>query len=197
MKKNVQSAGVSQEEQIFHTNDDDETEEQYWARKEAIRKDPATEEPAVAIQTLSTNLVKQQLEIGVRLRKTNLINIEQPKDAVLQQLKAKLLHEHFSEQVLQQDARYRYYAKNLERLEVKEDILTRQYFDGTGIVKHHQILLPKHLLQEQFTSTLVSQRCYRRSGRSIYPSMAKYGKKWVEGCEHCAKDKRVTEATIT
>ena len=28
---NVQSAGVSQEEQIFYANDD-ETEEQYWAR---------------------------------------------------------------------------------------------------------------------------------------------------------------------
>ena len=35
---NVQSAGVSQEEQIFYTNDDVETEEQYWARKETIRK---------------------------------------------------------------------------------------------------------------------------------------------------------------
>ena len=40
---NVQSAGVSQEEQIFYTNDDDETEEQFWARKEAIRKNPATD----------------------------------------------------------------------------------------------------------------------------------------------------------
>ena len=29
IEKNVQSAGVSQEEQIFYTNDDDETEEQY------------------------------------------------------------------------------------------------------------------------------------------------------------------------
>ena len=29
---NVKSAGVSQEEQIFYTNDDDETEEHYWAR---------------------------------------------------------------------------------------------------------------------------------------------------------------------
>ena len=44
---NVQSAGVSREEQIFYTNDDDETEEQYWARKEAIRKNPATDEPTV------------------------------------------------------------------------------------------------------------------------------------------------------
>ena len=90
---NVQSAGVSQEEQIFYTNDDDETEEDYWARKEATRKNPAMDEPTVTIQTLSTNLVKQQHDIQVRIRKTNLINIEQSKDAVLQQLKAKLLHD--------------------------------------------------------------------------------------------------------
>ena len=48
---NVQSAGVSQEEQIFYTHDDDETEEQNRARKEAIRKNPATDEPTVTIQT--------------------------------------------------------------------------------------------------------------------------------------------------
>ena len=65
---NVQSAGVSQEEQIFYTNDEDETEEQYWARKEAIIKNPAIEEPAVTIETLSTNLVKQQPEIKLRVR---------------------------------------------------------------------------------------------------------------------------------
>ena len=47
---NVQSARVTQEEQIFYTNDDDETEEQYWARKEAIRKNQAINEPTVKIQ---------------------------------------------------------------------------------------------------------------------------------------------------
>ena len=92
---------MSQEEQIFYTNDDDETEEQYWARKEAIRKNPAVDEPIVTIQTLSTNLAKQQHNIQVRLRKTNQIIIEQSKDAVLQQLKAKLLHEDYSENLLQ------------------------------------------------------------------------------------------------
>ena len=65
---NVQSAGVSQDEQIFYTNDDGETEEHYWARKKAIIKNPAIEEPAVTIQTLSTNLVKQQPEIQLRVR---------------------------------------------------------------------------------------------------------------------------------
>ena len=71
------------------------TEEQYWARKEAIRKNPATDEPTVTIQTLSTNLVKQHPDIQVRLRKTNQIIIVQSKDAVLQQLKAKLFHEEY------------------------------------------------------------------------------------------------------
>ena len=57
---NVQSAGVSQEEQIFYTIDDDVTEEQYWARKEAMRRNPATAEPAITIQSVSTNLKNQQ-----------------------------------------------------------------------------------------------------------------------------------------
>ena len=33
--------------------------------------------------------------------------------------------------------------------------------------------------------------------RYYYPNMAKHVKKWVEGCEECAKDKRVPNATIT
>ena len=202
---NVQSAGVSQREQIFYTNDDDETEEQYWARKEAIRKNPAVDELTVSIQTLSTNFVKQQPDTQVRLRITNQIIIEQSKVAVLQQLKAKLLHEEYSESLLQQDARYRHYANNLERIVLKDEILTRQYFDETGNVKYHQILLPQHLLQELLQSlhgtahkhpgiskTLqeIRQRCY-------YPSMAKHVKQWVDGCEQCARDKRVPNASIT
>ena len=62
---NVQSAGVSQDEQIFYTNDNDETEEQYWARKKAIRENPGIDVPTVTIQTLSTNLVKQHPDIQV------------------------------------------------------------------------------------------------------------------------------------
>ena len=202
---NVQSAGVSQEEQIFYPNDDDETEEQYWARKEAIRKNPAIDEPTVTIQTLSTNLVNQHPDIQVRLRKTNQIIIEQSKDAVLQQLKAKLLHEEYSDNLLQQDARYRQYANNLERIVLKDEILTRQYFDETGNVKYHQILLPQHLLQELLQSLHgtahkhpgISKMLQEIRQRYYYPSMAKHVKKWVEGCKECARDKRVPNATIT
>ena len=70
---NVQSTGVSQEEQIVYTNDDDETEEQFWVRKEAIRQNLASSETTITIQSVCTNLVKQQPEIQVQLRKTSAI----------------------------------------------------------------------------------------------------------------------------
>ena len=52
-------------------------------RKKQSGKIPP-KKPAVTIQTLSTNLVKQQPEIQVRLRKTNQIIIEQSKDAPIE-----------------------------------------------------------------------------------------------------------------
>ena len=205
IEMNVQSAGVSQEEQIFYTNNDVETKEQCWARKEAIRRNPATSETTITIQSFSTNLIKQQLEIQVRLRKTNLTIFEQSKDAVLQQGKANLLHEDDPEKVLQQDARYRHYANNLKRNIVKGDILTRQYFDETGNIKYHQILLLLNLLQELLQSLHgtahkhpgISKMLQEIRQRYYYPSMAKHVDKWVEGREQCAKDKRVPYPTIT
>ena len=148
--------------------------EQYWARKEAIRKNSATDELAVTIQTLSANLVKQQPGIQVRLRKTSQIIIEQSKNAVLQQLKAKLLHEDYSENVLQQDARNRHYASNLERIVVKEEILTRQYFDETGNVntikfcsRNSYSRICSSPFPGLLTNILAYQKCYRRSDRGI------------------------------
>ena len=150
-------------------------------------------------------MIKQQPEKQVRLRKTNQIIIEQSKDAVLQQLKAKLFHEDYSENVLQQDARYRHNESNLKRIVVKEEIMTRHYFDETGNVVYYQILLPQHLLQELLQSLHgtahkhpgISNMVQEIRQRYYYPNMAKYVKNWVEGCEQCAKDKRVPNATIT
>ena len=36
---NVQSAGVSEEEQVFFTEEDNETEQQIWERKQQSKKD--------------------------------------------------------------------------------------------------------------------------------------------------------------
>ena len=195
MEINVQSGGVSQEEQIFYSNDDHETEEQFWATKEAIRRNSASTEATITIQSVSTILVKQQPKIQVRLRKTNQIIIDQSKDAILRQLKAKLFHKRNSEYILQPDAQFRHYANNLERFVVKEVILTRQYFDETVKVKYHQILLPQRLVQELLQSHHgsadkhpgISKLVLEIRQRYDYPSMAKHVKKWVEGCELCAR----------
>ena len=120
-------------------------------------------------------------------------------------MKAKLLHEEYSENLLQQDARYRHYASNPERIVLKDEILTRQYFDETGNVKYHQILLPQHLLQELLQSLHgtahkhpgISKKLQEIRQRYYYPSMANHVKKWVEGCEQCARDKQVPNTTTT
>ena len=118
---------------------------------------------------------------------------------------AKILYEEYSENVLQQDARHRHNANNLERIGVKEEILTRQYFDETGNIKYHQILLPQHLLQEllqSFHGTAhnhpgISKMLQEIRQKYYFPSMVEHGKRWVEGCEQCARDKRDPNATIT
>ena len=48
IKLHVQSAGVSEEEQIFYTEDDDETEEQIWKRKKETREHPTNQIPDIA-----------------------------------------------------------------------------------------------------------------------------------------------------
>ena len=83
--------------------------------------------------------------------------------------------------------------------------MTRQYYDETGQIKYHQILLPKHLVQEILQA--IHGTAHRHPGISkmsqeirqkyYYPGIAKYVKNWVEGCETCAKDKRVPNKVIT
>ena len=69
--------------------------------KEAIRRNPATADPYITIQSGTTNLIRQP-EKHVRLRKTNQIIIEHNKKAVLEQLKAKLFPGESSESILRQ-----------------------------------------------------------------------------------------------
>ena len=152
MQINVQSDGVREEDKIFYTTDDDETKEQHWVRKAEVRRCPVNSDPKKMTQTVFTNLTTQLSEIQIRLRKANQIVTEQSKDAIWEERMAKILHEEYSEHTLQQDARYRHNAINLERIAVKGDILTCQYFDETGHVKNHQILLPQYLLQDLLQS---------------------------------------------
>ena len=202
---NVQSAGVSEEEQVFFTEEDNETEEQIWERKKQSKAGLKVDETVIQIDTISENVVDEITNFTQKLRRTNQILLEQSKDPILLHLKAKIQNEEYSEEILQRDIRYKHYLNNLDRIVLKDEIVTRQYYDETGQIKYHQILLPKHLLKELLQA--IHGTAHRHPGISkmlqeirqkyYYPGIAKYVKKWVEGCETCARDKRVPNNTIT
>ena len=202
----VQSAGVSEEEQIFYTEDDDETEEQILQRKKDARSHPTNQLPDISFEKFSTHKSDyHKLSTFQKLSYTNSIAVEQNNDVILQQLRLKILKESYSETILLQDSRYQHYCRQMDRLSVTDEIITRQYFDETGAVKYNQVLLPKHLVQELLESLHgkankhpgISKMLIEIRQKYYYPGIAKIVKKWVQGCEICIKDKRIPNSSIT
>ena len=187
---NVQSAGVIEEDQIFFTDDDEETEEQIWQRKKDARSHPANQEPDISLEKLSIhNGVSSQQTTLQRLSNTTTMAIEQQNDVILQQIRLKLQKEDYSETILQQDSRYRLYCSQFDRLSVQEDIVIRDYYDETGNIQYRQALLPKHLVPKVLQSlhgTAIkhqgnSKMLYEIRQKYYYPGIAKIVKKWVQG----------------
>ena len=87
---NVQSAGVSEEEQVFFTEEDSETEEQIWERKQQSKKGLMVLETVIQIDTILENTAEEITNFTQKLRRTNQILLEQFKDPILLQLKAKI-----------------------------------------------------------------------------------------------------------
>ena len=199
---NVQSAGVTEKDQIFYTDDDEETEEQLWQRKKEARSNPTNQIPEFTLDKLSTQIQTPTLQ---KLAKPITMAIEQNNDITLQQLRLKLQKEENSETILQQDPRYRHYCRQLDRLSVHADIIYRDYYDETGSVQFCQVLLPKHLVTEllqSFHGTAnkhpgISKMLHEIRQKYYYPGVAKIVKQWVQGCEICIKDKRIANASIT
>ena len=46
---NVQSAGVTEEDRIFYTEEDEETEEQIWQQKKDARSNPTSQLPDISL----------------------------------------------------------------------------------------------------------------------------------------------------
>ena len=86
---NVQSAGMSEEEQVFFTEEDNETEEQIWERKRQSKTGLKVAETVIQIDAISENVVEEITNFTQKLRRTNQILPEQSKDPILLQLKEK------------------------------------------------------------------------------------------------------------
>ena len=88
----VQSAGVSEEEQIFYTEDDDETEEQILQCKKEAREHPANQLPDISFEKFTTHKSDYHKLSTLQKRSyTNSIAVEQHNDVILQQLRLKIL----------------------------------------------------------------------------------------------------------
>ena len=162
-------------------------------------------EGVIQVDAISENIVDEITNFTQKLRRTNQILLEESKDPILRQLKAKIRNQDYSEVILQPDIRYKHYLNNLDRIVLKDEIVTRQYYDETGQVKYHQTLFPKHLLRELLQALHgtahkhpgISKMLQEIRQKYYYPGMAKHVKKWVQGCEICAKDKRFPNNSIT
>ena len=104
-----------------------------------------------------------------------------------------------------QNSRYQHYVRQLDRLSLIDDIITRQYFDEMGSVKYNQVLLPKHLVNELLESVHgladkhpgTSKMLIEIEQKYYYPNIAKLVKKRVNQCQICIKDKRIPNPSIT
>ena len=76
------------------------------------------------------------------------IRLEQNNDTVLRNLRAKIEGEPYDESEFTSDNRIKHYLQNISRIEIRQDILSRKYYNDTGMISHYQILLPKQLLEE-------------------------------------------------
>ena len=187
---NVQSAGVTEEDQIFYTDDDEETEEQLWQRKKEARSNPINQLPDISLEKLSIHKSTQtQTPTLQKLAKPITMAIEQNNDIILQPLRLKLQKEEYSKTLLQQDPRYQHYCRQLDRLSVHEDIIYRDYYDETDSVQFRQALFPKHLVAELLQSLHALQvniqellKCFMRSVKNTtYLALQKLSKNGSKG----------------
>ena len=68
---------MSEEEQVFFTEEDNETEEQIWERKRQSKAGLMVAETVIEIDAISENVVEEITNFTQKLRRTNQILLEQ------------------------------------------------------------------------------------------------------------------------
>ena len=193
---NVQSAGVTEEDQIFYSDDDEKTEESNLAMEKRRKSNPTSQLPDISLEKLSKHISAYfETPILQKLAKPTTMAIEQQNDIILQQLCLKIQKEEYSEFILQQDPLYRHYCSQLDCLTVQDDIIIRDYCDETGCIQYRQVLFPKHFVTERLQSLHktanhpgISKMLLEIRPKYNYPGIAKFSKKWDKECETCIKD---------
>ena len=202
---NIQSSGIAEEEQCYVHPDDENDDKTLWEQKDNFRNQAQTEthkEPENEITELQNFHKATAGTIDYReghFRDNAKIRLEQNNDPVLRNLRAKVEGEPFDESAFTQDNRYQHYLQNIPRIEMRQDILSRKYYNDIGQISHYQILLPKQLLEE-FLQALhghkanhpgITKKIEEARQKYYYPCLAKHIKHWVQNCQMCIQNKRI------
>ena len=201
----IQSAGVAEEESLYILPEEVPSEQQLWEEKESLRKtakDETHNEPKKGVSELQNFHKPTAGTIDYReghFKDNAKIRLEQNNDPVLRNLRAKIQGEPSDETALTQDYRYKHYLQNIPRIEIRQDILTRRYYNDTGMISHYQILLPRQLLDE-FLYALhghnanhqgITKMIQEARQKYYYPCIAKHIRTWVTKCQMCIQNKRI------
>ena len=202
---NIQSSGITEEEQIHIHADDENDEKTLWEQKDNIRNQTQTEthnEPENEITELLNFHKPNAGTIDYReghFRDNAKIRLEQNNDQFLRNLRAKIEGQLFDESAFTQDNCYQHYLQNIPRIEIRQDILVQKYYNDIGQISHYQILLPKQLLEEFLQASHehnanhpgITKMIQEARQKYYYPCLAKHIKNWVQNCQMCIQNKRI------
>ena len=205
---NLQSSDVADEEQLFFLPDEeDESEQEIFARKE-LSKRRALDEHERELSTKVTEVIKIPLNSAVysfgAIKENARIRNEQDADPLLKALKQRISHEEYDKHLLKTEPRGRNLLRHEERIIMKDGVLMRKYYGEDGTVTHNQIIIPKHLVPELLSTlhgktnkhpgiTKMIQEC---RAKYYFPGLARKIRAWVTSCQDCIANKRIDTRQI-
>ena len=145
---NIQSSGIAEEEQIYVHPDNENDEKTLWEQKAQTETHNEPENEITELQNFHKPTAGTIDYREGHFRDNAKIRLEQNNDPVLRNVRAKIEGEPFDESAFTQDNRYQHNLQNIPRIETRQDILARKYYNDIGQISHYQILLPKQLLEE-------------------------------------------------
>ena len=200
---NIQSTGVAEEESLYILPEEAPSEQQLWEEKESLRqiaKEETHNEPENEVSELQNFHEPTAGTVDYReghFKDNAKICLEQNNDPVLRNHPARIAGESYDETEFTQDYRYKHYLQIIPRIEIRQDVLTRNYYNDK--ISHYQILLPKQLLDE-FLHALhghnanhpgITKMIQEARQKYYYPCMAKYIRTWATKCQMCIQNKRI------
>ena len=162
-----------------------------------VNQEPSSLKPSIKEFTkIDGNITSYSLH-GIKANAR--IRVEQDADLVMKNLKFKILGQSHDDVLFTTDSRFKHYKANEDRIILKDGLLFRRYYGGTGNVKYYQILIPKQLVNEVLwslhgdfgkhpgiTKTIIAYR-----EKYYYPNMAQLIREWVLSFEQCLRESRI------